>query len=131
MQGQRNFFYLSVVPDKKSPLSDIFILAPLAYKKTTLLFSKYVNSNKRGYQLLSTNLTDLHDIPSTTTNNESNVSICNANSYRVTPILLQNNTKQLVSVNQEFIRMIKECIFFDLTHLENLIYVAKIGDSSS
>ena len=34
------FFHQSVVPDKKSPPSDIFILAPFAYKSTRLYFNK-------------------------------------------------------------------------------------------
>lgn len=35
--------YLSVVPDMKSPLSDIFILAPVAYKVIVVTFSAQVN----------------------------------------------------------------------------------------
>lgn len=46
---------------------------------------------------LSTYLTDLHYIPSTTTDNESNMIISNANSYRVTSFLLENNIRNLVS----------------------------------
>lgn len=98
--------YLSVVPDMKSPLSDIFILAPLPCKIKVIYehFSNVMELNdkllhntndascSRQKELQIANLTNLHYSPSTTTNNQTNMTICNTYSDRVVaPILLENN----------------------------------------
>lgn len=83
-------YYLLDVPDMKSPLSDILILAPLAWEhKSHLVVSwYYIERNNSSINLERSNLTDFEYVPSTTTNYHTNMLISNANCQRVTSIFL-------------------------------------------
>ena len=83
--------YLSVVPDMKSPLSDIFSLAPLVCQNRMLCIRGRKQNKEYMDHLLYKNLANFHYISSSTANNQSNMFISNTNCHRIGNIILKTS----------------------------------------
>lgn len=80
--------YLLDVPDMKSPLSEILILAPLAWKYKLQVSDLFKERGTIQKDLEHADLIDFQYVPPSTTNHDTNMLISNTNCQGVTSIFL-------------------------------------------